>query len=730
MDDRPTKKRKVRKGTRSCWQCRKRKIRCEFASNEEQTCAGCKIRGTTCVSQEYTDDEPSGPPERGLAQRLGRLEELMLKLADKMGPEQLSNNDESKNNSSSTRTNNNNNIATPASSVSGSSVASEVFGTPDNLAGVPSSVAVSAMLGAIPSQPDRDHPLTSPQSQGGSKYEKICHELHAMFPSSQDAKTIVQCSKGPVFLLALFYSYQDILEGRSPPTMSLSTLPDVSKHPAILAKHLLQLTVCLQQLPPNFDPTRLGLKRSIQDTMSDWSAAAGQVISNDELVGSSEGLECLILQGFYLVNSGNLRKAWLAMRRALSLAQLMGIERNASRPLKSCDPETDPELIPASHQFWYRINFCDRFLSLLLGLPAGSQDNSFASETFTAHDTPTERLEKRYTTISLRIIERNHASASEAYAITQAVDCELETAAKSMGRGWWEVPPIPDYTDTTGLMTVMSHIMLQIHHHSLLILLHLPYMLRNPTNGRYDYSKHTCLESSRAVLRRCVIFRTANNAAFSCRHIDYSSLMAAMTLLLGHLSRPPGIRDEDWAKQRDDDRALTQTITAKMEELAVLNDDKLSGESARIIKQLLPIIDCCSGNSTKQCCDESEVKNLQLSIPYLGTVNIKTTSNQSAGSHLVDLSHSQLPTPTNTTNVVSPRSLQSNQETSSLASFDPWHIPEDTIPHEYPCAGFSADYLGWPCPGVTAEAGDWTFQGVDTTYWSLLNSGISSSHSQ
>ncbi|GKT51424.1 transcription factor Sfl1 [Colletotrichum spaethianum] len=657
MDERPTKKR------------RKRKIRCEFTSNEEQTCNGCQARGTICVSQEFIDDEPHGQPERGLAQRLGRLEELMVKLADKMAPD------------ASTV----NKANTPASLAEGSLGASESDSTPPELARPSKRVTVSSSVpGPAPTRPRQDRP------RSGWKYEKVCQEVHAAFPSPQDANTIVHSSRGPVFVLFIFYSYQDILDGKSPPLASLTTMLDVAKHPALLAKHLLQLTICLQQLPPSFDSTQLELsqKGSIQDKMNEWVTVASLVTSNDELLGSVEGLQCLLLQGFYLLNCGNLRKAWLAMRRALSLAQLMGIEADGARLLKSCDPTTNPNTIPSSQALWSRINACDRWISLLLGLSAGTQDNSFMSEEFLAQDTPMERLEKKYTAVALRVIERNRVPTNEAYAITQSVDCELETAAKAMGRAWWEIPLLPDPTDTAAQMSTMSHLMLQIHHHSLLILLHLPYMLRNQTNSRFDYSKNTCLESSRAVLKRCVIFRTANDAAFSCRHIDYSSLMASMTLLLGHLSRPPNVREEDWSRQRNEDRALAETVMAKMEELALLNDDKLSGESAEIIRQLLPIVDCCNGMTSSPYPEAA--RNLKLSIPYLGVINIKTTANQAAEPHTLDLSHSQLPTPSNTTTV----SSEAYQETPPAVALEVLLGEDNTIPHEDFCAGFSADYLG------------------------------------
>ncbi|KDN60980.1 hypothetical protein CSUB01_01117 [Colletotrichum sublineola] len=712
MDERPTKKRKVRKGTRSCWQCRKRKIRCEFASNEEETCNGCQTRGTVCVSQEFADQEQSSPPERGLVQRLSRLEELMLKLADKVGPDASAINK----------------AITPAPSVDGSSQAVPTSRSPPPDLARPSTkitLSSSSAPGLGPSQPSRNR-----GARNGSKYDELCRELHSAFPSLHAAKTIVDVSRGPVFILVMFYTNQDIFEGKSPTVASLTSMPDVTNHPALLAKYLLQLAICLQQMPPSLDASQLqlGLGGSAQEKMNEWVTAASLVTSNDELLGSAEGLGCLLLQGFYLINSGNLRKAWLVMRRALSLAQLMGIDTDGARSMKSCDPATDPNTIPTSQALWHRINFCDRYISLLLGLSAGSQDNSFMSDESLAWDTAMERLEKKYSVIALRVIERNRAPVHEAYAITQSIDCELENAARAMGRTWWEIPSLPEHNDMLANMSTMSHLMLQIHHHTLLIMLHLPYMLRNQTNSRFDYNRNTCLGSSRAVLKRCIIFRTANDTAFSCRHIDYSSLTASMTLLLGHLSRPPNVREEDWSRQRNEDRALAENVMAKMEELAVLNDDKLSCESAGIIRQLLPIVDSCSGaDPARLACDEAR-RNLQLTIPYLGVININTTANQAAEPpHAVDLSHSQLPTPSNNTTTTTVSSEAYQDTPPPALSLEAFLGTDNTIPHEDVGAGLSADCLGgWPCPGITAEAGDWTFQGVDTTFWSLLNCGVSS----
>lgn len=47
----PVKRRKIRKGTHSCWECRRRKVKCTFASPEHAICITCSERGTKCVSQ-------------------------------------------------------------------------------------------------------------------------------------------------------------------------------------------------------------------------------------------------------------------------------------------------------------------------------------------------------------------------------------------------------------------------------------------------------------------------------------------------------------------------------------------------------------------------------------------------------------------------------------------------------------------------------------------------------
>lgn len=52
-----TKRRKLRKGTKSCWDCKKRKVRCTFDATSDTVCIACRRRGAPCVGQDHPEEE-------------------------------------------------------------------------------------------------------------------------------------------------------------------------------------------------------------------------------------------------------------------------------------------------------------------------------------------------------------------------------------------------------------------------------------------------------------------------------------------------------------------------------------------------------------------------------------------------------------------------------------------------------------------------------------------------
>ena len=92
LDEPETKRRKVRKGTQSCWECKRRKVRCVFLATRDTICQNCRRRGTACNSQEQPDvSVPSSSGSNQIQERLGRVEELIERLGNRAVITQISN---------------------------------------------------------------------------------------------------------------------------------------------------------------------------------------------------------------------------------------------------------------------------------------------------------------------------------------------------------------------------------------------------------------------------------------------------------------------------------------------------------------------------------------------------------------------------------------------------------------------------------------------------------------
>lgn len=611
------------------------------------------------------------------------------------------------------------------------------------------------------------HPSATPSTH--DPLEETRRGLNTLFPSQSDISTITGASVAVFYVSTVFHTFRDLIEGRCESTDVVSTIPPPDSHPAALARRLLQICICMQQIPPGFDLQRLDMKTSVVEVMSTIVATVSRLVtSDDDLITNSEGLQCLVLQGFWHSNIGNLRKSWLAYRKAVSLAQLMGLDRGSSRALKSVDPYGDPKKLPTPFGLWYRINCFDRFCSLLLGLPAGSADYSFASDESMKRDTDMEKLEKMQTVIAGRIIERNTTKSSDgksvdAYTMTQAIDMQLQSAASTMDDEWWPEPALDPFEGKEHNLGLMFRLFRQTQHYDLLIHLHLPYMLQSPHENQLNYSKETCVRASREVLKRFVSFRTLFNSAWSCRHIDYSALVAAMTLLLSYLRQGDALPlPAATSEERSADRKLIEKVRERMHHLAVVNRDKLSQESAEIVGQMKSILDSVDWpqmTRSDPSCHDFVLKCLQLNIPYLGKVNIhpalsaavrivcesKSAKTACPGTTALSPEVSMLGEMTthqaqqvqaplaNLSSGPAPGFAPSSSVLEGISHLDFGNLDLSLLPDDAGSdpiiQGMSMQFDPQPLEGVLempliADADDWIFQGVDTAYWSLLNDSV------
>lgn len=593
-----------------------------------------------------------------------------------------------------------------------------------------------------------------------NRYDKISKTLHALFPAQRDVDAIIKGTSGGYFVTTLFHNRRDYLAGNCESESDLAIIPHINSHPTVLARRLLQLCICMQQLSPAFNRGELTLKTSLSKGMARiMGTVAALVTSNDELIGTSEGLQSLMLQGIWHSNAGNLRKAWLSNRKALSLAQLMGIDRGNTRAFKPADHVTNPRQLASAPGVWFRIVYCDRFISLLLGLPIGTYDDSFATEEAMLQDDPQERLVKAHTIIAARISERNSNRTAQTYAMTQEIDVQLEAAGRAINQEWWQEPILDRFASPSKMAEMVCAFIHQIHHFDLLVLLHIPYMLRDPAESRYEHSRVTCIRASREVLKRFVNFRTIINSAFSCRHVDYSALIASMTLLLSYLGSrsgsahqqqldgvppspsnvpvwPPSALsscasfgpDDDPVCNAHEDRKLIEAVRERMRHVAIMNDDKLSQESADIISRLMPVLEMHDKGY-----ESGVIDCLHLSVPYLGTVSIRANepgpvgveATSSGGGGSSGSGSSVAPWQISIPGTGAALGGMVPTEQMDLSDFQHAFMAGNEASGDVAFAQFDPQMMqDVEFPGLMAEADDWTLQGVDTTYWSMLNRGM------
>jgi hypothetical protein len=67
-----------------------------------------------------------------------------------------------------------------------------------------------------------------------------------------------------------------------------------NSHPIVISRLLLVIALSIQQLPNNYDQSRLEFKGSLRDLMEKFVTMTATITSDDELIGSLEGIECLM----------------------------------------------------------------------------------------------------------------------------------------------------------------------------------------------------------------------------------------------------------------------------------------------------------------------------------------------------------------------------------------------------------------------------------------------------
>jgi hypothetical protein len=503
-------------------------------------------------------------------------------------------------------------------------------------------------------------------------------------------------------------------------------------HPVLLARQMLLFAVGLQHLSPTKAiPGLTKHHRAIMEQLAD--SAIKLVNTNDALLGTLEGLENLILEGFYHIDGGNIRRSWITMRRAVMTAQLLGLHRPGHYRFKIINQQND--LDPAV--MWACVVSTEQFLCLLLGLPTSTSGANFTIPRATSACVESGNLPVLIPDVVRKIIERNQMHApQEALDVTQEIDQELLRVTEQWPPAFWrplqlaglEVNSVDAFRETR---RAWDH----IFYYSLVNQLHLPYMLNPRHISQRVYSRIACASASREILIRQIAIRTFNPITAGCRMGDFVALIAGMTLMLAHILSHCNKGTENLLiHHRVGDRATVKRALECMESMLELHEDVLTAKCAALLKNLLDI----EAGPTDRHSDDGQEDGqdvLIVNVPYVGTIRIArdgisitsldTEQEQVAheGVTIGGFGSIHVGTPRDsdyhadvvTSDAVTPQVNKQAVRPSSARKHGGHNVqamPEDAfaLPEE-------------PFPDASAGMEEWLFQGLDTAFFDVLMSG-------
>ena len=571
--------------------------------------------------------------------------------------------------------------------------------------------------------------------------------LHQAFPSQEDANLLYKSCKGiPLYCYQMNtrpynkIKSEGIKLGKDSPEF---LGPDT--HPVLLARQMLIFASLIQeshtQHLEGLSESPETIKKRLADT------AINMVTTNEELHGTTEGIECIVLEAVFQLYSGNLRRAWLAFRRALTVGQLMGINRLHGPPLQRIDSNTKINL-----QFmWFRIVYMDRTLSMMLGFPQGTTDKSMTSDSTMAGDTQMGKLVRSHAVIAARILElRDSDPCIQNPAPFQEVDMDLLKLANSQPPKFW-LPPksIRMEIGSEPYFWESVRVTNQLVHYNLVCQLHLSSLLRSDENQKYTcrYSKMACINASREALTRCITYSGFSDVGGCCWIF---AIPASMTLILAHIdSHRPQDFDHVLAHQRMGDRGMIEKILEGMEILKRANGDASSEKGENVLQWLLGIeAEVANGQKysarsvNEQEGFQEDDNAMRISIPYFGIVKFThegRISKESPQTRWLNEQDDKF----NDTGLTPSAPLDSLNNVSNISGlpFDPvgidmGQVPQasaHTLPHpidqqhlaaQYPNASNHLDtQQQYSYPGLTAGIEDWAFQGVDNAFLDNLMMG-------
>ncbi|KAL7931283.1 hypothetical protein V8C35DRAFT_309989 [Trichoderma chlorosporum] len=613
----PLRLRKVRKGTRSCWECKRRKIRCTFSPGNATTCIWCISHNAACVSQRFQDEADDASRTQTMESRMMRVESLLEQILEKLDSRsQQSFTQESPGRPAIVDDGTGIDVVNTITSISAPwsiSAVVSVFQSASFMSEIGGKETSSTTGSTV--APDSSLSATHSDTNMWPKLKRVSRLLLEMMPS-RIAIEILDGQSSP-WICQLLRPLPSLKQSNK--FSLLKTMPLESSslsHPTVIARALMCIVICLQQLPQHVDITQFQLP-SPRDTYMEslTSVITSLVTLDDEIIATPEGLECLLLLSIYFVNSGRPRRSWLNNRRTLAIAQLMDLHRVHDDDVngKSSNPEASVA------ELWPHIIHYDRHLSQILGFPCGVVDTYeplTSSKLKLLQHLDGYKQDALYLAeldrIAALLIEREQRSARLATSITQSIDNALVNLATSMPQSWWHPFDRLSGSQAEAMEMLYGRYNIQLWHHQLEMSNHLPFMLDKTEERQTEYSRIACLKAARQLIKVYLPLRTTFGM-FSCCMTNFQAFTAAVILIFNMFLRTPNAEMDAKSGRRESDWSLIADVISVLDAAVERFEDRVALQARDVLKLLQAI--------------EKDPKSLQgdkfhFTIPYFGIISI------------------------------------------------------------------------------------------------------------
>ncbi|KAM5354707.1 hypothetical protein ACJ41O_001354 [Fusarium nematophilum] len=578
---------RMRLGTKSCAECRRRKVRCTFSEGQDK-CRQCTLHKTVCKSQEEALNAPGD-----VQSRLGSIEESIRVLCQSLGqqPDQVARRLRTAVISSALGANLSESLVIEGDDSDGA----DAFDEAPLLQYLRGTLSTQSRLPARPASQPRKGVLPA-----GS--------INYLIPDSSTLVSILQYTQHfwSIWPLASLFATTEESFGFPTDVPSAVSFIDESLRsadPGIVAKCLSWFCICLQELPKDFEnTTRLPLRA--RDLIYYYlDVVDGLFQRNSQPVCNLNFIQALLLQYELFIFMGRPCRAWKCIRTGLDNAMLLGLHR--------------PGQSRQRNEIWSMLWQQDRHLSLFLGLPYAVSESYI--EPVADESLPLEkRILHRITIICGHIIDRDQLQKEASYSTTMRIAEEVDQLRDMIPKKWW-TPGDSGASIPFGLAFWRRALILFFHTTN--NLLHLPYVAMAVPDKRYEYSRATALESAEGMVVAYQNIRALGDVPMSCDFLDFVAFSAAAILaadLVSQISHQL-IEERRWS--------LVTSLAGGMRKTAEVLDCPVAEQSAEVLEYL----------HAAQHGAYTGPEHYEVTIPYFGRMRIRRPKAQDQQPTQVDM---------------------------------------------------------------------------------------------